>query len=116
MENNKNIKRRKSSDERDSFLITDDPPNHNNKTAIETPIDSIIGDDIKRNFDDLNRRLKYFHDSLLKRSFSFSPIAKALIILIEVNVSVIILNIPPICFVFLLALRLILLPIVCIIS
>ena len=49
IENSKNINRKKSSDESVEPIITSDPPSHNSKTAIDTPIVSIIGDEVNRN-------------------------------------------------------------------
>ena len=110
IENNKNINLKKSSDESAEPMITSDPPSHNSKTAIDTPIVSIIGEEVKRNFAERNNNPKYFQDSLLNRSISWASIANAFTILVEVRFSVIMLNIPPICFVFRLALRLMLFP------
>ena len=110
IENNKNINLKKSSDESAEPMITSDPPSHSSKTAIDTPIVSIIGEEVKRNFAERNNNPKYFQDSLLNRSISWASIANAFTILIEVRFSVIMLNIPPICFVFRLALRLMLFP------
>ena len=74
---------------------------------------SITGDDIKRNFDDRNSNAKYFQDSSLKRLISFFSIENAFTILTVERFSVMILNIPPICLVFLLAFLLMLFPMVC---
>ena len=58
---------KKSSEDKEEPTITSDPPSQSNITAIDTPIVSIIGDDINRNFDERTSNAKYFQDSLLKR-------------------------------------------------
>ena len=95
-------------------MTTSDPPSHKRRTAMDTPIVSIMGDEVNLNFAERKRRPKYFQDSLLNLLISWSSIAKAFTILVEERFSVIILKIPPICLVLRLALRLILLPIYCI--
>tara|TARA_B000000609_G_C24044677_1_gene277871 strand:+ start:37 stop:399 length:363 start_codon:yes stop_codon:yes gene_type:complete len=111
IENNKNINLRKSSEDRLEPTMISEPPIQRRITAIVTPIVSMMGEDIRRNFDDLNNRLKYSQDSLLKRLDSYFSTANAFNILIDEKFSVIMLKIPPICLVFRLAFLLILLPI-----
>ena len=63
IENNKNMNLKKSSEDKEEPTITSDPPSQSNITAIDTPIVSIIGDAINRNFDERNSNAKYFQDS-----------------------------------------------------